>query len=193
MGVRVRELGPEALSVIDQIPIRFRVESILRVEEADGGLRGLLLREEMVDEPYVKDYDEHEDEGARRWEKRFDVSNWGFFVAFDGDTPLGAATVAFRSSNVDMLEGRDDLAVLWDIRVRPDRRGEGVGSKLFQAAAGWARDRGCRQLKIETQNANVRACRFYASQGCHLGAIHRHAYRDPRVAHEVMLLWYLDL
>ena len=193
MTIEVRALGPEAFSMVDRIPIRFRVEAILHVEEVDGGLGGLLLREGAVDEPWVKDYDEHETEGASRWAKRFDVSKWGLLVAFDDEDPVGAATVAFQSPNVDMLEGRADLAVLWDIRVHPDRRGEGIGSRLFRAAADWARERGCTQLKVETQNINVRACRFYARQGCHLGAIHRHAYRDPRVAHEVMLLWCLDL
>ena len=50
------------------------------------------------------------------------------------------------------------------------------------------------QLKAETQNVNVAACRFYAAMGCRLGAIHRFAYAgQPHVAGEVMLLWYLDL
>ena len=57
-----------------------------------------------------------------------------------------------------------------------------------------SRKQGCKQLKIETQNTNVPACRFYASCGCRLGAIDRYGYaHDPRVAHEAMLLWYLDL
>lgn len=52
----------------------------------------------------------------------------------------------------------------------------------------WAAARGCRQLKIETQNVNVPACRFYARQGCVLGAINRFAYRE--FPDEVQLLWY---
>jgi len=193
MVIQIREVGPETLEQYGEIPIRFRVESIFRLEEVDGGLGGLLLREEVLDEPYTKDYDESQGEGPLRWPGRFDVSNWGFFVAYDGERLVGAATVVVRSPAVNMLEGRSDLAVLWDIRVYPDRRREGIGTKLFQRAVAWARERNCSQLKVETQNVNVRACRFYASQGCRLGGIHRHAYRDPRVAHETMLLWYLDL
>jgi GNAT superfamily N-acetyltransferase len=193
MAVEIREIGPEDLSLIDGIPIRFRVESVLRVAEVDGGVGGLRLREEKLDRPYIKDYGEHAEEGASRWAKRFDVSNWAFFIASDDDEPVGAATVAFRSPTADMLEGRSDLAVLWDIRVHSDRRREGVGTRLFQQAAEWARGKGCAQLKVETQNINVPACRFYAGQGCRLGAINRYGYRDSHVAHEVMLLWYLDL
>ena len=47
------------------------------------------------------------------------------------------------------------------------------------------------QLKIETQNTNVRACRFYERQGCQLRAIHRAAY--PELPEEIQLLWYKDL
>ncbi len=92
-----------------------------------------------------------------------------------------------------MLGGRDDLAVLWDIRVHPDWRGQGVGRRLFGRVVDWSRRRDCTQLKIETQNINVGACRFYGAQGCHLDGIIRGAYAEPAIAHEVMLLWWLDL
>ena len=68
-----------------------------------------------------------------------------------------------------MLDRRADLLVLWDIRVNPDCRGQGVGSALFQQAEAWGRAHGCRQLKVETQNINVNACRFYRAMGCELG------------------------
>jgi GNAT superfamily N-acetyltransferase len=122
----------------------------------------------------------------------FDITRWGIFLALEGDQPVGGATVAYDTPDVYLLEGRRDLALLWDIRVASDRRGRGVGSALFHQAAAWAHARGCDWLKIETQNANVRACRFYLKQGCELGGIQRHAYAEP-YAKDTMLLWYLDL
>ena len=93
-----------------------------------------------------------------------------------------------------MLNGRDDLAALWDLRVYPDYRSSGIGTRLFAEATKWSKEKGCRQLKVETQNVNVPACRFYTRQGCHLGEINRYAYAsEPSVAHETMLIWYLDL
>jgi GNAT superfamily N-acetyltransferase len=86
-----------------------------------------------------------------------------------------------------MLEGRDDLAVLWDIRVSPEARGRGVGAALFRAAERWAKARGCLHLRVETQNINVAACRFYARQGCVLRAVNRHAYAE--LPDEIQLLW----
>jgi GNAT superfamily N-acetyltransferase len=105
--------------------------------------------------------------------------------------PAGGAVVAWGSAGVDLLEGRADLAVLWDLRVAPTWRGRGVGSALFRAAEAWALARGARRIAAETQNVNVAACRFYARQGCVLGAVHRFAY--PDLPAEAQLLWYKSL
>ena len=65
------------------------------------------------------------------------------------------------------------------------------GSALFRAAWHWASARDCRWLKIETQNVNVPACRFYPKMGCTLGAIDPFAY--PGQPGEVQLLWWKAL
>jgi GNAT superfamily N-acetyltransferase len=172
----------------------FEVESKLEIEQIDGGLGGIRLYEDKVASPYIKNYDGYEEGGPERWPERFDIGNWGIFLARQGGRNIGGAIVAFNTSGVNMLEGRDDLAVLWDLRVHPDHRRHGIGTDLFERAAEWARKRDCSQLKIETQNVNVPACRFYVKQGCHLGQINRYGYAGhPKVGHEVMLIWYLDL
>jgi len=196
MGVEIAQVGVEQLTVYAQVPIWFEVSEVLAVEAIDGGLGGLRMVEKPVVQPYVKDYDAQADgqEGPVHWPERFDVRRWGFLLACEGDRTVGGATVAVDSPDVHMLENRDDLAVLWDIRVHPDARGRGIGSKLFAEAARWAREQGCKQLKVETQNVNVQACRFYAKQGCELGGIERYGYAGCKeVSHETMLLWYLDL
>jgi streptothricin acetyltransferase len=196
MESEIRQAGPEELPRYALVPIRFWVHSLLRVEPIEGGLGGLRLIEDPVRPPYLKDYDAQGggEEGPTYWAVQFDVRHWGFFLAEEGARPVGAAAVAFDSPGVHMLEDRPDLAVLWDIRVHPSRRGHGIGTRLLHAAAVWARAQGAHQLKIETQNVNVAACRFYAAQGCALGAVHRYGYAGcPEVAHETMLLWYLDL
>ena len=69
-------------------------------------------------------------------------------------------------------------------------RGRGVGSALFGAAESWAAARGCTELKVETQDINVRACRFYEARGCRLRAIDRATYPG---LDEVQMLWYRAL
>jgi GNAT superfamily N-acetyltransferase len=192
--IQIREIRTDALAVYASIPISFMVESVFRIRPLDGGLGGMTLTEEPLEHPYVKDYDANPEEGVVSWGRRFDVSHWLFLVAFDSDVAVGGAAVAMRSPDVHMLQGREGLAVLWDIRVRHDRRGRGIGSALFRRAIKWALGQGCTQLKIETQNTNVPACRFYAGQGCRLVAIDCYAYASaPRVADEAMLVWRLDL
>jgi streptothricin acetyltransferase len=191
----IRELGPDCLYTYARIPIAFTVKSILRVKPQEFGLGGFKLVEEKV-KPYLKDYDKLELEGAGplAWPKQFDLGAWGFLIAFDRQQPVGGATIAACTPGLQMLESRTDLAVLWDLRVHPKRWGKGIGRLLFQRSLEWARARGFRQIKIETQNINVNACRFYASMGCELGAIHRRAYHgSPELAQEAMLLWYADL
>ena len=194
-SIEIQEGGTDLLARYARVPIRFTVESVFRVETVDRGLGGLVMVEEKIASPYVKDYDSQgPDAGPLHWPRYFDVSRWRFFLATAGDRPLGGATLAMDTPGLNMLDNRRDLAVLWDIRVHPDARGSGIGARLFQRAADRARQLGYKQLKVETQNVNVAACRFYAGQGCTLGAIHRHAYAAfPNVAHEAMLLWYLDL
>ncbi len=196
--IEIQEGGSDLLARYAQVPIRFAVESMLRVEPVGRGLGGLVMVEEKIARPYVKDYDSQgPDAGPLRWPRYFDVSRWRFFLAVDMEKegrPWGGATLALDTPGVTMLEGRRDLAVLWDIRVHPDVRGRGIGARLFQRAVDRARQLGYKQFKVETQNVNVAACRFYAAQGCTLGAIHRYAYAAfPTVAHEAMLLWYLEL
>ena len=191
MSIEIREAGAEALALYATVITSFMAESELRVELMDGGLGGFRFVEKRV-KPYLK-YDD--DPEILDWPKQHDVSKWGIFIAFDGDRPVAGATVAVGiSAGMTTPFESADTASLWDLRVHPDERRRGVGTMIFGFAADWARQKGLRQLKIETQNVNVPACRFYARQGCKLGAIHRYGYVGcPDVAHEAMLLWYLEL
>lgn len=193
MGILVREINADQYPLYDAVPNWFTVESVLRVEVVDKGLGGFRLVEEPVAEPFVKDFGN--DDSPTCWAAEFDLSQWGILLAADGDRPVGGAAVAVDAPvyPLDRFQ-RKDLAVLWDIRVRPDYRGRGIGSLLFDRAADWARRNGWAQLGLETSSVNAPACRFYAGKGCQLGAIHRYGYAGvPEVAHEAMLLWYFDL
>ena len=191
IAIDVREeLSPD-LREYARVPSRFVVRERLALSAPERGLGGLHLRAQAVDEPYIKDYDAYAGNCPTQWSDHFDLRNWGFLAARVGDERVGGAAVAWNTPGVDMLEGRRDLAVLWDLRVQPSAQRCGVGSRLFRAAEAWAATRGARRLKVETQNVNVVACRFYQHCGCTLGAIHRFAY--PELPDEVQLLWYKEL
>ena len=170
-----------------QIPIAFVVEGVLEIGEKHAG--GFDLAERRLDSPYLKDYDALE--SPTTWEERFDVSTWGLIAAYLDGARIGGAVIAVDTAGVEQLERRRDLALLWDLRVHPDMRRQNVGRTLFAAAAEWARSNGCKELKVETQNINVPACRFYARQGCELRQVNRNAY--PSLPDEIQLLWYKTL
>jgi GNAT superfamily N-acetyltransferase len=189
MQIEVSEERSSNLEDYARIRMSFDVQDVLDVTPVDDGFGGFRLSERKLETPYLKDYDAIEN--PLQWPRSFDISNWGFFAARSGGWRVGGAAVAFNTSGLTMLEDRRDIAILWDIRVAAETRGQGVGAALFRAVEEWAVARGCRWLKVETQNINVPGCRFYAKQGCALGAIDRFAY--PEFPNEVQLLWYKDL
>lgn len=191
-GIALRQADASCLEVYEKIPMIVRVERVLRLETPQNGLGGMRLVEEALPRPYRKDLGRYE--RIPELAQRFNLENWGFFLAYDDEKPVGGAIVAARTPGVHMLEGRENLCVLWDIRVAEEYQGRGVGSRLFEAVAEWGRSKGFAEMKIESQNNNVRAARFYAGKGAVLGAMNTRAYQgEPEVAEEIQLIWYLDL
>lgn len=187
MDFEIKEEPISDIAILSTISISFTVDRVLEITQVKNATVGIVLEERELDTPYTKDYDAIEGEGPSRWAERFDVTNWGLLVARSGGRALGGAVIAFDTPGVHMLEGRRDLAVLWDLRVDRDVRGKGLGTALFEAAEQWAISHGCKELKVETQNVNVPACRFYQKQGCSLGEVDRFAY--PDLPHEIQLIW----
>jgi GNAT superfamily N-acetyltransferase len=190
MTLKIIEEDRDILHEYEKVSIAFRVESRFRVELRQNGLGGIKLVEESV-APYVKDYDEYENYRPSQWPTRFSLSNWGILSAFADGRRVGGAAVVWNSPEIEMLANLPDMACLWDLRICPEYRSKGVGYRLFQSVVDWSKARGCRLLKIETQNVNVPACRFYARQGCRLGAIDRFAY--PEDLNETQLIWYRNV
>ena len=193
MSLDIREAAPTsaALSEHAAIPIAFVVDRVLEVRLLDGGLGGMSLTQTAVTDPYVKDYDALEGAGPQCWPGRFDVSNWALIGACRDGASVGSTVIATRTPGLHMLGGRDDVAVLWDIRVSPRERGGASGRRCSGPPRTGPGARGFRWLKIETQNVNVPACRFYQKMGCTLGAIDRFAY--PSQPAEARLLWWKAL
>jgi GNAT superfamily N-acetyltransferase len=189
MRIDVAEEPMTALSEYARVPIAFSVDRVLDVTARANG--AFVLSARRLETAYVKDYDAIDGERPSDWRRRFDVSNWTLFTARVAGRRVGGAIIAFNTPGLTMLEDRRDLAVLWDIRVSPDARGTGIGTALFERVEAWAKANGCCQLKVETQNINVRACDFYARHGCELRAVHHAAY--PELPEETQLLWYKDL
>jgi GNAT superfamily N-acetyltransferase len=173
------------------ISIAFVVSSIFDLTQKSLDLESLMKSELRLDTPYVKDYDQIPGNSPADWALDFDISNWGLLSARIDKKLVGEAAIAYKTNNLILLKSRTDQAVLWDIRIAQVWRGKGIGSVLLTACEKWAKSRGCIKLKIETQNINVAACKFYAKQGYQLGAVHPSAY--PELPDEIQLIWYKNL
>jgi ribosomal protein S18 acetylase RimI-like enzyme len=192
MMITIEQADTSCFAQYDTIPMRVRVEREYRLIKPDNGLGGITFSETPI-EPYIKDFCVGKDESVTSW-AHWDLSHWGFFMAFDAEKPVGAAAVATRTDGVNMLCRREDLAVLWDIRVANDYKHQGVGSALFHAAVEWAKAQGMTQMKIECQNNNIPAVKFYHKQGAILGSVDEYAYyNNPYAKGEVQFIWYLDI
>ena len=188
------EIVEESAGVLPEygrIPISFEVRSVFDVQLLAGGLKGIRLSERLVAPPWVKDYDGLKGEGPTRWANQWDISKWGVLSAFVNSVRQGGCVIARDTPGIHKLEGRADIAALWDIRVAPQRRGKGIGSSLIEEALAWSRRHHCRMLKVETQNINVPACRFYAKHGFTLAALNRYAYAE--FPDEIELIWCKEL
>ena len=185
----------EPIARLDQhreIPIAFEVTIALEVSLRQGGLDGFDIHEEPVEVPWTKDYDAIEGEGPTHWATRFDVSNWCLLAAYDAELRVGGCRRYLCHREPEHASRIVSTSrFVWDLRVRPEFRGAGIGSDLFTASETWARARGYRSLRVETQNINVPACRFYKHMGCTLRSVDRFAY--PDLPNEVQLVWSKEL
>jgi len=183
----IREAPITQLPRLAAIDMRFTIDAVVTV--APDGSGGFALSERPV-RPSVKDYDALPGNHPDDWMRDLDVRGWGLFFALDGDQRIGGALIAAGTAALSLTGGLD-VACLWDLRVAPAHRGQGVGAALLRAAAAWARDRGCVRMSIETQDNNAAACRFYRRQGCTLERVDPAAY--PALPGETALYWALDI
>lgn len=189
--INYKEIDKSYFEAYEEIPMIVHVKSYYTLEKINGGLGGFILRETPM-YSYIKDYGKYQK--PTKYQDNFDISNWKFFMAFDFKKPIGAVTIASRTDNLNMLDGRNDLSILWDIRVNDDYKHKGIGQKLFDLAVNWSKSQGFKQMKIECQNNNIPACKFYQKQGAVLSKIDEYAYyKDVSIRDEVQFMWYLNL
>jgi GNAT superfamily N-acetyltransferase len=71
------------------------------------------------------------------------------------------------------------VGTIWSLAVAPDRRRQGVGRQLFEAARSWMLERGCRQLNVSTDAGNP-AGDLYLAAGCRpVHTLHTYALDLP--------------
>jgi GNAT superfamily N-acetyltransferase len=191
MTLTIMEEPPARLAEYADVPIGFMVAEILDEHALSALTHATCLHAVTVSPAYWKDYDSYPGCHPSAWPRLFDLSGWTILAAYDRARRVGGAVVIVDDAQIDMLRDCPDCALLWDLRVAPDARRHGIGSALLEAAEHRALARGAHSLRVETQNVNVPACRFYHANGFRLERAIPGAY--AALPNEVQLLWHKPL
>lgn len=114
----------------------------------------------IVDDPFIDQWSQKEYEMLVSYLKNtIEIGGVVFGVFLDGKLK------GFASVESTALGSRGEYLDLSSIHVSFDARGKGVGKKLFDMAAKWAKDQGASKLYISAHSA-VESQRFYESMGC---------------------------
>jgi len=79
----------------------------------------------------------------------------------DDHPPAGVAQVRFRPG----IWWAAEDCLLEDLFVRPEARGAGLGRALVDATLDLARERGCRRVELDVNEANEAALALYGGAG----------------------------
>lgn len=97
-----------------------------------------------------------QDASGERWEQRLDIPGSVNFVALLDGHPAGMA------SGVPGDDGTPELISMW---VSPAARGLGVGDRLVESVAQWAREHGAAELRLSVAEDNEKAAALYRRNG----------------------------
>jgi GNAT superfamily N-acetyltransferase len=187
MTVSIVRDAPARLIEYAHVSIGFAVDTVFDEPAVTALLRGDIAIPTTLDVPYWKDYDSYPGNRPTDWPHRFDVSRWIVLAAFADRDRVGGAVVIHDDSAIELLADCRACALLWDLRVAPTMRGRGIGSALLRSVEDVTARLGARSVRVETQQINVPACRFYAGHGFRLERAVREAYGD--LPGETQLLW----
>ncbi len=135
--------------------------------------------EELFENPYLHSYPEDVD-----YSQYIDSPDRAVFLAYSGSECIGRIVLRKEWNGYAFVE---------DICVSAASRGQGVGRSLMDEAVRWAKENGLGGLALETQDSNLRACRFYSRYGFVIGAVNTMLYKNlpPPFSHQTAIFWYL--
>ena len=141
-----------------------------------GGIWSFL--EYLYENPYEKVYPDDEE----NWEDYIgNPDQTVFFYYADGECV----------GQIRLRKNWNGYAYVEDLAVAKKYRGNGVGTKLIQKAVEWAKWKDLPGITLETQDANLLACRFYSKAGFQIGGVDTMLYDNLNEANENAVFWYM--
>jgi len=188
--IGVVEESLDRMTEYARIGIGFWVREVFERPAIEALRRGEDAKATPVTNPYWKDYDEACGGRPTDWAARFG-NGLTILAAYNDGQRVGGAAVVVGDAELDRFFGQSGAAVLWDLRVAPEARHQGVGAALVSGAERVATRCAAGQLFVETQHINVPACRLYRRNGFRLIDVRKNAYSEA--PDEIQLLWAKSL
>jgi GNAT superfamily N-acetyltransferase len=133
----------------------------IRAAEPDEEGRVVPLYEWLFAPPGSKPGSWDERRAAVALRQAIESHDSAVIVAEDGDELVGFCT-AYQDMHSVRFGYR---AWVEDLAVHPERRSEGIGKALLDAAKAWARERGATHLELDSAETRTDAHRFYEREG----------------------------
>ena len=95
----------------------------------------------------------------------FDDGRQAFFLAYDGEDPIGVCHGALRDEYVNGKECKGTAGYLEAIYVKPSHRLCGIATALVATCEGWAAEKGCREFLSDCLLDNSDSYKFHLRLG----------------------------
>jgi GNAT superfamily N-acetyltransferase len=138
------------------------MDVVIRPAEAGEEERLLALYEWLFAPPGAKPPQWEEKRAAAALRQAIDSPDAAILVAVgDGGELLGICTAYYELHSARF----GNRVWVEDLAVHPERRSEGIGKGLLDAAKDWASERGATHLELDSALARTDAHRFYEREG----------------------------
>jgi ribosomal protein S18 acetylase RimI-like enzyme len=143
-------------SVLQRLIMGYKTDEIYRVTKSEtDALTTFELRLTALPRRFVKRYGHADTATAQRYAALGLAGSC--FAAYDASQCVALAICEAQSWNASLS--------IWEFHVTPSHQGRGVGRRLMETVADYARSQRLRLLVCETQSTNVPAIRFYRALG----------------------------
>ena len=139
----------------------------IRLARSEDEEATLDLLEELFEPPGRRPQDYTRARGREGFRHCLQRPDADVLLALESHTVVGLASV--YAGTPFMRFGR--RCWLEDLVVASSRRSEGIGKRLLETAAEWARKQGCTHLELESGVGRKDAHRFYISNGMEQGSL----------------------
>ncbi len=125
----------------------------------------------------------------KRYDDEADKLDFQSFIGNNNKSVLLAFYDEKYAGRIILIKAWNNYVHIEDITVDKKYRGCGIGKELMDKAREWAKECGVKGISLETQNNNVRACKFYEKYGFILGGVNNKLY-TALDNDEIALFWY---